>query len=176
MEDPLNVQFQFDLADMHGNLAASQRETGQLDAALRSIERSIQTSERAAARSPQYVAHRFNYGAALSLLGSVHRDRKATADAIRAFRQSIAVLGSLGDDQRDPAMLIAATSGLGQSLADEARRSQSAAVWREARTTLQQALDGWRGYQQTAGAGDDHRAEIDPLVSALKEADGHLMP
>ena len=174
--DPLNVQFQFDLADMYGNLAASQRENGQLDAALRSITHSIDISERAAARNPGYVAHRFNFGAALSQLGQVQRDRGATADAISAFRRSIAVLGSLGDDQRDPAMLIAATSGLGQSLADEARRSQSVALWREARTTLQQGLDGWRRYQQTAGAGNEHRAEIERLVSALKEADGHLMP
>ena len=174
--DPLNVQFQFDLADMYGNLAASQRENGQLDAALRSITHSIDISERAAAKNPQYVAHRFNFGAALSQLGQVQRDRGATTEAISAFRRTIAVLGSLGDDQRDPAMLIAATAGLGQSLADEARRSHSPTLWREARTTLQQALDGWRAYQQGPGADEDRRQEIEAVASALEEANSHLGP
>jgi tetratricopeptide (TPR) repeat protein len=170
--DPLNVQFQFDLADLYGNLAVSQRETRQLDAALRSIEHSVETSERAAAKNPEFKAHRFNFAAALRQLGLVHRDRGATTEAIQAFRRSIEVFESLPADQRDPTQSIAATAELGQALALEGLRSQSPALLREARTRLQQALDGWKGYQGSAG--DEQRRQIDILLAAIEDVDRRL--
>jgi non-specific serine/threonine protein kinase/serine/threonine-protein kinase len=168
--DPQNVQFEFDLADMYGNLAASQRETRRLDDALRSIEHSLQISERAAARNPNYLAHRFNYAGALRQLGLVQRDRGAAAAAIDAFRKSINVFASLAADQRDPKQSLATTADLGMALADEARRTGSAAVWREARATLQQALDGWHAYKQGAGSKEDLGKEIEAVSAALAQA------
>jgi serine/threonine protein kinase len=165
--DPQNVQFQFDLADMYGNLALSQRETRRLDQALRSIERSLQMSEGAAAKNPDFVAHRFNYAGALRQLGLVHRDRGASDDAIRAFRRSLEVYAGLGADQRDPKQALMARADLGLALAEQARRTGAAALATEARTTLQQALDGWQAYQKGAGAKEDLRKEIDAVTAAL---------
>ena len=169
--DPQNVQFQFDLADMYGNLAASQRETRRLDEALKSIEHSLQISERAAAKNPDFVAHRFNYALAFRQLGLVQRDRGATAEAIGAFRKSIEVFASLPADQRDPKQSLATTADLGHVLADQARRTGAAALWRESRTTLQQALDGWQAYQKGAGSKEDLKKEIDAVTAALARVD-----
>jgi non-specific serine/threonine protein kinase/serine/threonine-protein kinase len=165
--DPQNVQFQFDLADMYGNLAASQRETRRLGEALRSIEHSLKISEGAAAKNPDFVAHRFNYATALRQLGLVHRDRGATDAAVHAFRRGIAVFASLPADQRDPKQSLATTADLGLALADQARRTGNAALWREARTSLQQALDGWQAYQKGAGAKEDLRKEIESVTTAI---------
>ena len=172
--DPLNVQVQFDLADVYGNLAVSQRETRQLDAALASIQRSIQTSERAAAKNPQYMAHQFNFAAELRQLGLIQRDRGARSEAIRALRRSIAVFESLPADQRDPTQFIAAIGELGQLLALEAERSGSSGLWLEARTTLQRAVDGWKNYQQSSGSRADHRKDIEALVEALAHVDSRI--
>jgi tetratricopeptide (TPR) repeat protein len=169
--DPQNVQFQFDLADMYGNLAASQRETRRLDEALRSIEHSLNISDGAIAKNPGYAAHRFNYALALRQLGLVQRDRGATDEAIRAFRRSIELFASLPADQRDPKQSLATTADLGMALADQARRAGSAALRSEARTTLQQALDGWQAYQKGAGSKEDLRKEIDAVSSALAKLD-----
>ena len=169
--DPANVQFQFDLADMYGNLAASQRETRRLDEALLSIEHSLQVSERAAAKNPDFAAHRFNYASALRQLGLVHRDRGAGAEAIRAFRRAIEVFASLPADQRDPKQSLLTTGDLGLALADHARRTGSADLRKEARATLQQALDGWLAYQKGAGAKEDLRKEIDAVTAALARVD-----
>ena len=168
-DDPRNVQFQFDLADLYANQAISQRETGQLDAALRSIEQSIQTSERAAARNPAFVAHRFNFAGAISQLGRIQRDRHAFGEAIRAFRRSIEVYGSVPGDQRDPAQVLITKGLLGESLADEASRSNSPRLWSEAETALQHALDEWRAFQQGGGSAEDHREEIARLSAALDQ-------
>ena len=165
--DPQNVQFQFDLADMYGNLAMSQRATRRLDEALRSIQHSLQISEGAAAKNPDFLAHRFNYAGTLRQLGLILGDRGATDEAIRAFRQSIEVFASLPADQRDPKQSLAATADLGHALADQARRTGAAALAKEARTTLQQALDGWQAYQKGAGAKEDLRKEIDAVAADL---------
>jgi tetratricopeptide (TPR) repeat protein len=149
----------------------SQRETQRLDEALRSIEHSLQISERAAEKNPDYVAHRFNYAAALRQLGLVQRDRGALADAIPAFRRSLEAFASLPADQRDPKQSLGATADLGHALADLARRSGAAVQWKEARTTLQQALDGWQAYQKGAGSKEDLRKEIDAVVSAIAQVD-----
>ena len=167
--DPQNVQFQFDLADMYGNLAASQRETGRLDDALRSIQHSLQISGSAAAKNPDFVAHRFNYALAFRQLGLVQRDRGAHAEAIGAFRKGIEIFASLPADQRDPKQSLATTADLGHALADQARRTGSAEQRKEARTLLQQALDGWQSYQKGAGAKEDLKKEIDAVVSALAQ-------
>ena len=169
--DPQNVQFQFDLADMYGNLAASQRETRRLDEALRSIEHSLQISERAAEKNPDFVAHRFNYATALRQLGLVQRDRGATDEAIRGFRRSIEVFASLPADQRDPKQSLATTADLGLALADQARRTGSADLRKEARATLQKALDGWQAYQKGAGSKEDLREQIDDVTTALSQVD-----
>ncbi len=169
--DPQNVQFQFDLADMYANLAMSQRETRRLAEALRSIEHSLQISEGAAKKNPDFVAHRFNYAAALRQLGLVHRDRGAIDEAIRAFRRGIEVFASLPADQRDPKQSLAATADLGHALADQARRTGSAEQRKEARTTLQQALDGWQAYQKGAGSKEDLKKEIDAVAGALARVD-----
>jgi non-specific serine/threonine protein kinase/serine/threonine-protein kinase len=165
--DPQNVQFQFDLADMYGNLAASQRESRRLDEALRSIEHSLRISDGAVAKNPGYVAHRFNYALAFRQLGLVQRDRGATAEAIGAFRKSIEVFASLPADRRDPKQSLAATADLGHALADQARRTGSAEQRAEARTLLQQALEGWQAYQKGAGAKEDLKKEIDVVSAAL---------
>jgi tetratricopeptide (TPR) repeat protein len=156
---------------MYGNLAASRRETKQLDAALESIQRSIDISERAAAKNPDFVAHRFNFATAVRQLGLVQRDRGASADAISAFRRSISLFESLPADQRDPKQSLSAAADLGLALAADARRSGSRTAWTAARTALQQALDGWQAYQKGAGAKEDHRRDIDALSSAIQEAD-----
>jgi non-specific serine/threonine protein kinase/serine/threonine-protein kinase len=165
--DPQNVQFQFDLADMYGNLAASQRETRRLDEALRSIQHSLQISTSAAAKNPDFVAHRFNHALAWRQLGLVQRDRGATDEAIRAFRRSIDVFASLPADQRDPKQSLATMADLGRALADQARRTGDATLRRDARVTVQRALDGWQAYQKGAGAKEDLRKEIDALAAAL---------
>jgi tetratricopeptide (TPR) repeat protein len=169
--DPQNVQFQFDLADMYGNLAAGQREVRRLDDALRSVQYSLQISDRALERNPGYVAHRFNYALALRQLGLVQRDRGAAAEAISAFRRAIEVFASLPADQRDPKQSLATTADLGHALADQARRTGSAEQRKEARTTLQQALDGWKAYQKVAGEKEDVRKEIDAVSAALARVD-----
>lgn len=169
--DPQNVQFQFDLADMYGNLAASQRESRRLDEALRSIEHSLQISDGAVAKNPGYVAHRFNYALAFRQLGLVQRDRGATTEAIGAFRKSIEVFASLPSDQRDPKQSLTTTADLGHALADQATRTGSAEQRKEARTTLQQALDGWQAYQNGAGSKEDLRKEIDAVSAALAQVD-----
>ena len=156
---------------MYGNLAASQRETKQLDAALASIQRSIGISEAAVAKNPDYVAHRFNFAAAVRQLGLVLRDRGAIGEAIRAFRRSIAIFESLPGDQRDPKQSLATAADLGLALATDARQSRSRNAWATARTALQQALEGWQAYQRGAGAGEDHHRDIEALSSALQEAD-----
>ena len=101
----------------------SQRETRRLDEALRSIEHSLQISEGAAAKNPDFLAHRFNYAGTIRQLGLIHRDRGATDEAIRAFRRSIEVYASLAADQRDPKQSLAATADLGLALADQAPRT-----------------------------------------------------
>ena len=159
---------------MYGNLAASQRETRRLDEALLSIEHSLQISEGAAAKNPDYVAHRFNYAAALRQLGLVQRDRGASVDAMRAFRRSIDVFASLPADQRDPKQSLATTADLGIALADQAKRTGSVSLWRDARTTLQQALEGWQAYQKGAGAKEDLRDEIDAVIAALAQVERSL--
>lgn len=169
--DPQNVQFQFDLADMYGNLAAGQREMRRLDEALRSIEHSLRISETAAAKNPNFVAHRFNYAAALRQLGLVQRDRGASDQAIRAFRRSIDVFASLPADQRDPKQSLTTTADLGLALADQARRTGSEAVWRDARATLRQALEGWRAYQRGAGSKENLSKEIDAVSAALAQVE-----
>ena len=155
--DPQNVQFQFDLADMYANLAMSQRETRRLDEALRSIEHSLQISERAAAKNPDFVAHRFNYAGVLRQLGLIQRDRGATDEAIRAFRRSIEVFASLLPISaiRSSRWRRRPTSGTRSPIRPE--RTGSASAGEEARTTLQQALDGWQAYQKGAGAKEDLR-------------------
>jgi tetratricopeptide (TPR) repeat protein len=165
--DPQNVQFQFDLADMYGNLAMSQHQTRRLDDALRSVEHSLQISERAAAKNPDFLAHRFNYAGVLRQRGLIQRDRGATDEAIRALRRSIEVYASLPADQRDPKQPLLAKADLGLALADHARRTGSAEQRKEARTLLQQALDGLQAYQKGAGAKEDLSKEIDTVVSAL---------
>jgi tetratricopeptide (TPR) repeat protein len=165
--DPQNVQFQFDLADMYGNLAAGQREMRRLDEALRSIEHSLQISERAVEKNPGYVAHRFNYALAFRQLGLVQRDRGASTEAIDAFRKSIAIFASLPADQRDPKQSLATTADLGHALAAQARRTGSAEQRKEARDTLQQALEGWQTYQTGAAAKEDLKKEIDAVSAAL---------
>jgi non-specific serine/threonine protein kinase/serine/threonine-protein kinase len=170
--DPQNVQFQFDLADMYANLGMSQRETRRLDEALRSIQHSLQISEGAAAKNPDFLAHRFNYAGTLRQLGLIYRDRGATDDAIRALRRSVAVFASLPADQRDPKQSLSATADLGHALADQARRTGNAVLMKEARTALQQALDGWQAYQKDgAGSKEDLHKEIDAVTAALAQID-----
>ena len=117
------------------------------------------------------MAHSFNYAAALRQLGLVQRDRGALANAILAFRRSLEGFASLPADQRDPKQSLGATADLGHALAGQARRTSSLALTNEARATLQQALDGWRAYQQGAGAKEDLHQDIDDIASALQELD-----
>ena len=108
----------------------------------------------ALSQNPDYIAHRFNYAAALRQLGLVQRDRGASVDAMRAFRRSIDVFASLP--------------------ADQPKRTGSVSLWRDARTTLQQALEGWQAYQKGAGAKEDLRDEIDAVIAALAQVERSL--
>ena len=170
--DPQNVQFQFDLADMYGNLAVSQRETRRLDEALRSIEHSLQISERAAAKNPDFLAHRFNYAGALRQLGLIQRRS-------RRHRRGDPGLPPEHRGLRESPCRSArseAVAGRDRRPRPGARRSgqahgRSPAQSKEARATLQQALDGWQAYQKGAGAKEDLRKEIDAMTVALAKLD-----
>ena len=122
-------------------------------------------------KNPDFKAHRFNYAGALRHLGLVQRDRGATADAIRAFRQSLIVYEGLADDQRDPKQSLGTASDLGLALAADAKRSGSASARSAARAALQHAIEGWQAYQRGAGAKEDHQKDVDALSAALREVD-----
>ena len=150
--DPQNVQFQFDLADMSGNLAASQRETRRLDEALKSIEHSLQISEARGREKPGLRR------TPLQLRAGVPAARTGPARS-RCDRRGDQCIPQEHRGVRQPSR----GSARSEAVVDDdgrpracARRSGQAhgccSLWRDARTTLQQALEGWQAYQKGAGS------------------------
>ena len=176
--DPSSVQFQFDLADVIGNLSIIEEKAGRLDEALASVQRSIAISADAHARNPQSRDHMFNYSGMVIQLGQIHFKRGQPSDAVREYERGLAMLSEPGVADRNPTVVATAREGLGDALVALARRERSGARWREARQHFDGALTAWNAVKanNALAAGDAGKpatlekkiAECDAALASLR--------
>ena len=172
--DPSSIQFQFDLADVIGNLSIIEEKAGRLDDALASVQRSIAISQAAHARNPQSRDHMFNYSTAVIQLGQVHFKRGLPSDAVREYERGLAMLAEPGVADRNPTVVAMAREGLGDALVALARRERSSARWREARQHFDGALTAWNAVKAKGALAADDAGKPEALEKKIAECDAAL--
>jgi tetratricopeptide (TPR) repeat protein len=172
--DPSSVQFQFDLADVIGNLALIQEKAGQLDDALATIRRSLAISDAADTRNPNFADHRFNYAEAVGTHALIQARRGGVADAVREYRRQLALYEQPGVADRNPSVVPMAREGLGDALVALARKAGTDDRWREARQEYERARDGWHAIKAKGALGDQDAGRPDAIEKKIAECTAAL--
>jgi len=167
--DASNIQFQFDLADVLGNLAMQLEKQGDLDAALAAVRRSLGITEAADSRNPRFADHRFNHAGVIALLAQIQLKRREAGEAAREYERALAMYALPGVADRNPSSVPMTHEGLGDALVALARRDRSPARWREAHTQFTHALAGWKEIAAKGPLTDQDAAKPATLEKKIAE-------